>query len=82
MCFNTEEQAGFSIADSCTDLSDQWWCKATDSSSFVESGASSAKTPTCSFTAAAKFNGYQYYCIVTDGSGNTVQSNTVTLTVN
>ena len=48
----------------------------------VESGASSAKTPTCSFTAAAKFNGYQYYCIVTDGSGNTVQSNTVTLTVN
>ena len=76
------EKASFTVKASGDGLTYQWWYKATDSDSFVPSGASSAATATCSLTAKARFNGYQYYCVVTDGSGNTVQSNTVTLTFN
>ena len=59
----------------------QWYYRTTSSGSWTTVAASSGKTSTYKLTAAAKHNGYQYRCKVTNSAGS-VYSNTVTLTVN
>ncbi|MBR3555847.1 MAG: immunoglobulin domain-containing protein, partial [Oscillospiraceae bacterium] len=59
----------------------QWYYRTSSSGSWTAVAASSGKTSTYSLTAAARHNGYQYRCKVTNAAGS-VYSNTVTLTVN
>ena len=49
--------------------------------SWTNSTSTSAKTATFSVNAREAINGYKYRCIVTNSCGNSVTSNTVTLTV-
>ena len=60
-------------------LTYQWYYKKTGSSSFTASTVSAAKKATFTMTMAAKYDGWQYYCVVADKYGNCVQSDTVTI---
>ena len=75
------EKASFSVTATGTDLSYLWYYKTPSGSTFVKTTSASGKTATYSVTTQAKHNGYQYYCLITDGSGNTATSDVVTLTV-
>ena len=70
----------FSVKASGTKLSYQWQYKKNSSDGWHDSGLSSATTPTLTVKATNSVNGYQYRCKVT-GSVDTVNSNTVKLTV-
>ena len=59
----------------------QWYYRTSSTGSWTAVAASSGKTSTYSLTTAARHNGYQYYCKVTNASGS-VDSSVVTLTVN
>jgi len=80
---NTTSAAGksafFKVVATGTGLSYQWQYKDAGGS-WTNSGYSSAKTATLTFTAAADMNGRQYRCKVTNSAGTTI-SNAVTLTV-
>ena len=56
----------------------QWYYKSATSSVFVKS---SQTTATYSTTMNAQRNGYKVYCVITDVSGKSVTSNTVTLSM-
>ena len=58
----------------------QWYYRTSSSGSWTAVSATSGKTSTYKLTTAAKHNGYQYRCKVTNSSGS-VYSGTVTLTV-
>jgi len=73
-------KATFKVVASGTGLSYQWQYKDAGGS-WTNSGYSSAKTATLSFTAKADMNGRQYQCLVTNSAG-TATSNAATLTVN
>ncbi len=60
----------------------QWYYKSSGSSSWTPATSSSGKTATYSFSAQSYQNGYQFYCEVSNASGDSVNSNIVTLTVN
>ena len=62
-------------------LTYQWYCKKTGATSFAKSTLSSATKATLSLTLQEKHDGYQYYCKVKDSHGNSVNSNTVKITV-
>jgi len=80
---NTTSAAGksafFKVVATGTGLTYQWQYKDAGGS-WTNSGYSSAKTATLSFTAAADMNGRQYRCKVTNSAGTTTSS-TATLTV-
>ncbi|MBR3556155.1 MAG: immunoglobulin domain-containing protein [Oscillospiraceae bacterium] len=58
----------------------QWYYRTSSTGTWTAVAASSGKTASYSLTTAAKHNGYQYRCKVTNSVGS-VYSNTVTLTV-
>lgn len=70
----------FKVAASGGNLRYQWQYRTSSSGSWTNSGYSSATKATLSFTAAEKYNGYQYRCVVKNLAGSAT-SNTVTLTV-
>ena len=59
-------------------LTYQWYIKNPGGSKFAKSSVTSA-TYSCNMT--EKNNGRQAYCVITDQYGNSVQTNTVTLTL-
>ncbi len=59
----------------------QWYYRTSSTGSWTKVSAASGKTANYSLTTAARHNGYQYRCKVTNPAGS-VYSNTVTLTVN
>lgn len=61
-----------------TGLSYQWYIKNPDGSSFSKSSCTSA-TYSCKMT--AKISGRQAYCVITDSFGNSITTNTVTLSL-
>ncbi|MBR5429737.1 MAG: hypothetical protein IK116_04340, partial [Firmicutes bacterium] len=62
-------------------LTYQWYVSKDGGSTWAASTATGNKTSSISVTIAADRDGWQYYCRVTDGSGNSVKSRTATLTV-
>ncbi|MBR5659914.1 MAG: hypothetical protein IKX10_11015 [Lachnospiraceae bacterium] len=74
--------AKFTVAASGTGtLTYQWQSRKNSSATWSNSGQTGAKTATLSVSALAGLNGWQFRCIVTDGSGQKVTSNAATLTV-
>ena len=73
--------AKFSVVASGNSLTYQWQTKAPAATTWKNSTSASAKKATFTLTAQAAHNGYQFRCIVTDGSGNTVTSSAAKLTV-
>ena len=65
------------IAATGEDLTYQWYYKAAGSAQFQKS---SRTTCTYTTTMTAERDGYQLYCVITDIYGNSVKSNTVTIT--
>ncbi len=59
-------------------LSYQWYFANPGATSFTKSGS---KTATYSATLTAANSGRRMYCVITDASGNSVRTNTVTMTV-
>ena len=63
-------------------LTYQWQSRKDSSSSWSNSGLSTAKEATLVVTASAGLDGYQFRCAVTDGYGKTVYTNAATISVN
>ena len=68
-----------SLKASGTKLTYQWYYKKEGQTSFSEWKGRTKDSETV--TPNTTWNGIQLYCIVTDGHGDTVQSNTITITV-
>ena len=75
---NAGTNATFSVTATGSGLTYAWYYKDPGASAFSKS-ASTASSVT--YTTSAARNGRQVYCVVKDKNGNTVKSNTVTLTV-
>ena len=73
--------ATFKVVAEGDGLTYQWYCKKTGATSFAKSTLSSATKATLSLTLQEKHDSYQYYCKVKDSHGNSVNSNTVKITV-
>ena len=58
----------------------QWQYRLAGSSKWKSPAQASAKTADYSFEAKTTNNGYKVYCIITDANGNSVRSETVSLT--
>ena len=71
-------RAYFSLKAQGEDLSYQWYVKNPGAEEFSKSKVTS---PSYSTVLTEAKNGRQIYCIVTDAMGNTVQSDTVTMTI-
>ena len=69
----------FTVAAQGGGLTYQWWYKKTDAASFVKSTLAAGTKATFTMTMAEKYDGWQYYCIITDAYGQTAQTNTVTI---
>ncbi len=63
-------------------LTYQWYYKKTGETSFVKSTLASGTKATYSMALKDRHNGWKYYCIVTDTSGNSLRTNTVTIHLN
>ena len=74
------EKAKFSVAATGDGLTYQWQYKSPSGTSWASTTFSGAKTATLTVTTQEKYDGYQYRCVITDGT-NTVTSNAATLTV-
>ena len=77
------ETAAFTVVAEGEDLSYQWQVLKPSAETWanVSSKTAGYNQATMTFTIAQKYNGYKYRCVVTDGSGNSVTSEVVTLTV-
>ncbi len=60
----------------------QWQVSTDNGKTWVNSGANGNKTATLSFTAAQAHNNYQFRCVVSGSSGQSVTSSAATLTIN
>ena len=72
------ETASVTVVAEGEDLTYQWYFKNKQDTGF---GVSSIKTATYSATMDNLRDGRQIYCVITDKSGNSVQTDTVTLTM-
>ncbi len=70
--------AVFTVAAEGSGLTYQWWVKKPSASSFSKS---SITGPAYSVELTSTRNGNQLYCVVSDAFGNSVQSDTVSMTV-
>ncbi|MBR6627730.1 MAG: hypothetical protein IKL04_07125, partial [Lachnospiraceae bacterium] len=73
--------AVFKVEASGSNLSYQWQVKTSSASGWANSGMTGSKSNSITVQGTAARNGYQYRCVITDGSGNKVTSNGATLTV-
>ena len=71
-------KASFTVKASGDGLTYRWYYKARGADDFTPSVCTG---PAWTFTAVAAANGRQIYCEVTDAAGNTVRTDTVTLTL-
>ena len=72
----------FSVAASGSGtLTYQWQSRKDSSSAWTNSGQTGAKTNKLSVTAIAGLNGWQFRCVVKDGSGRVNYSNAATLSI-
>jgi len=72
------ETAETTVVATGKDLTYQWYLKNSGSTKFYES---SVVTDTYTVKMAENIDGRQIYCVITDQNGNTVQTDTVTLSV-
>ena len=70
----------FTVAAQGDGLTYQWWYKKTGATSFTKSTLASGTKATFTMTMADKYDGWKYYCVVTDSHGVTAKTNTVTIT--
>ncbi len=75
------EVAVFKVEATGNNLSYQWQFKTAGATQWKDSGMAGGKTNSIAVQGTTARNGYQYRCVVTDGSGNKVTSNAATLTV-
>ncbi len=73
--------AVFKVTATGSKLSYQWQFRTSASGTWKNSGMTGATTDSITVQGTAARNGYQYRCVITDGSGNKVTSNGATLTV-
>ncbi|MCC8080973.1 MAG: hypothetical protein LIO80_02990 [Lachnospiraceae bacterium] len=73
--------AVFEVEATGSGLTYQWQYLNAGASTWRDSGMSGADTASISVPVTEARNGQQYRCVVTDGDGNTVTSDTATLTV-
>ena len=74
--------AKFTVAASAkAPITYRWQSRRDSSSSWTNSGQSGARTATLSVNATAGLNGWQFRCIVKDGSGREIISRAATLSV-
>lgn len=71
----------FSVVAIGTALTYQWQYKTSSGTTWNNSTASTAKSPTLSTTVQSNFNGRSYRCRVTNTNSETITSNTASLTV-
>ena len=69
----------FTVKASGDGLTYQWYYKKTGASSFTKSTVTTATKATFTMKMAAKYDGWQYYCVVKDAYGNSLRTNTVTI---
>ena len=80
---NLNDTAIFAIEAVGEGLTYQWqYQKDGSSSNWLNTGLTGATTATLSVPAIASRNGYRYRCVITDAQGNTLISDTASLTVN
>ncbi|MBR5430464.1 MAG: hypothetical protein IK116_08085, partial [Firmicutes bacterium] len=72
----------FTVKASGEGLTYQWYFKRANETAFNPSTVSAATKATFSMKMAAKYDGWQYYCVVTDAYGQTAQTDTVTIHLN
>ncbi len=77
---NEGKTAAFTVEATGESLTYQWQYSS-NGKNWYKSGMTGNKTNTLSVEALLKRNGQQYRCVITDVQGNTVTSNTATLTV-
>ena len=70
----------FTVKATGNALTYQWYYRKTSSDGWTEVAAASGKTATYSLTTAARHNGYQYKCVITNKAGS-VTTSIVKLTV-
>ena len=75
------DMVDFSVEATGEELTYQWYYKAVGSEDWQKSYSTGATTDTLSVELRAYRNGQQYKCVVTDGSGNTVESDAVAMTL-
>ncbi|MBQ8974456.1 MAG: immunoglobulin domain-containing protein, partial [Oscillospiraceae bacterium] len=76
------DNADFAVVASGSGLTYQWqYSKNGSSWSNVGTSIKSSRTSNVTFKIVAKYDGYQYRCVVTDEGGNVVTSKAATLTV-
>ncbi len=73
-----DDQAIVTVEATGNDLTYAWYVKAVGSEAFVKSDVT---TREYAVTMTAEHNGEELYCVVTDGDGATVTSNTVTISM-
>ena len=73
-------KASFKVVASGTALSYQWYYRTSSSGTWKAISAASGKTANYSLTTAARHDGYQYRCKITNAGGS-VYTKTVTLTL-
>ena len=73
--------AKFTVTATGKGLTYQWQYRTSSSGSWKNVSAASGKTANYSLTAAARHNGYQYRCKITDSAGNVIYTSIVKLTV-
>ena len=75
------DRAVFTVIATGNNLSYQWQFRTSASGTWKNSGITGSKTNSITVQGTTARNGYQYRCVITDGSGNTVTSNRANLTV-
>ncbi|MBR2782828.1 MAG: leucine-rich repeat protein, partial [Firmicutes bacterium] len=60
-------------------LTYQWWFKRPGETVFNKSTWDSGTKATYTMTMADKYDGYQYYCVITDSHGSNLRTNTVNI---
>lgn len=69
------KRVSFTVSATGNDLSYQWQYLRVDDTNWYNSGLSSAKSSTLTFTMSAGYDGMQFRCVVTDKNGISVTSN-------
>ncbi len=73
--------AVFKVTANGSELSYQWQIKPAESTKWANSGMTGAETNSITVKGTTARNGYQYRCVITDGTGAKIISNAATLTV-
>ncbi|MBO5078516.1 MAG: endonuclease, partial [Oscillospiraceae bacterium] len=78
---NEGKVANFTVAATGTKLTYQWQYRTSETDTWKNSPATGNKTATLSVPGTLSRNGYQYRCVITNGSGSSLYSDAATLTV-